>query len=85
MEDHHCHNHPHFTLTCEECRRARAAFQPYQNVDPHPEPASRSYQRTLGPAFVVNSIGIKEAVAYGVAEGVVEGVTDSILDSLLGR
>jgi hypothetical protein len=55
---------------------------PYRNSDPHPEPASRSFQRTLGPAFVVTPpLTAEEAFNMGVGEA----VTDTILDTLLGR
>jgi len=80
--DHHCHTHTHFNPLCEECRRARAAFLPYQSAIAHPEPASRSFQRTIGPAFVVTPpLTASEAFDIGVGEA----VTDRILDTLLDR
>jgi len=81
MEEHHCHEHAYFIANCEACKRARAAFLPYQNVSPHPEPASRSFQTNLGPALPpMVQIGLKEATAYGVAEGITEGIIDLLLN-----
>lgn len=79
--DHHCGDHNQYVVTCEACQRARAAFLPYQNVDPNAPAASRSFQSSLGPAFPpIVSIGLKEAAAYGVAEGVTRGIIDLLLD-----
>jgi len=74
-QDHHCHDHPHFTPSCESCQRARAAFLPYHNISTHPEPSSRSFQTMLGPAFPPSiQVGLTEAIAFGVAEGVTEEI-----------
>jgi len=81
-EDHHCHDHPHFTPTCESCQRARAAFQPYHNVDPHPPTPSRSFQSNMGPAFPgPPTISVKDQLKIGV----ISGVTRSLIDLLFGR
>lgn len=77
-EDHHCHDHAHFTETCESCGRARAAFLPYQNVAAHPEPASRSFQTNLGPAFVAPAISPQDQMKMPVTSGVIEGIIDTL-------
>ena len=40
--DPHCHDHAHFMPSCETCRKAQAAFMPYQTIGNH-QPASRSF------------------------------------------
>ncbi len=81
MEEHHCHDHAYFLASCESCKRARAAYLPYQNVSPHPEPASRSFQTNLGPAFVAPAISVEDQMKMAVTTGIVRG----IIDFLLGR
>jgi hypothetical protein len=58
-----------------------AAFLPYKNVDPHPQPSSRSFQSNLGPAFIAPAISPVDEVKIGV----ISGVTQSLIDLLLGR
>jgi hypothetical protein len=81
MEEHHCHDHAYFLASCEACKRARSAFLPYQNVDPHPEHASRSFQTNLGPAFVTPVISIEDQMKMAATSGIISG----IIDTLFGR
>jgi hypothetical protein len=78
MEEHHCHDHAYFLASCESCRRAREAFLPYHNVDPHPEHPSRSFQSNLGPAFVSPTISYEDKVKIGFISGIVRGIIDIV-------
>jgi hypothetical protein len=85
MEEHHCNDHAYFLASCESCRRAREAFLPYHNVDPHPEKSTRSFQTNLGPAFVAPAISPEDQMKMAATSGIIRGLIRGFIDVLFGR
>jgi hypothetical protein len=87
-EDHHCHDHSRFTASCESCQRARAAFLPYRNVDPHAAEHAAGAPRSFGlndtfslaaiVALTSHSSYSRDDSDYRIAEGIADGIVEGL-------
>jgi hypothetical protein len=86
--DHHCHDHAHFTAGCERCQRARDAFLPYRNVDPHAKEHAAGAPQSFGLNDTFSSAAIVALTSHGnyfrddSDYQIAEGITDGIIGDL---
>ena len=74
----HCAVHVHFTATCADCGRARAAFLPYETRSKGE--SSRSFAGPYTEPMIVESTqSLKELIVTEIAGQVVAALVESLL------
>ena len=73
----HCDHHSHFEQSCEQCHRAKAAFQPYHLIG-KAEPPTRSFQNG-NPLIIAEPLSGADLTKIVVAKAVTESLVDRLL------
>ena len=75
----HCNRHSVFAAGCDQCCRARAAFQPYHPIA-KVGPATRSFQNASSLVITESSLSGSDIAKVVAADVVAESLVDVVLE-----